>query len=78
MSNHILPPLNVRKHYHIDSNGNRKGPVEAYKLPSLGIGRNSYVWTKGMKDWDIVDNVPNLYLVYVNVRPELGNETEVL
>ncbi|MBR1498733.1 MAG: DUF4339 domain-containing protein [Bacteroidaceae bacterium] len=73
MSIQILPPLNVRKYYYIDSNGNRKGPVEAYRLPTLGIGRNSYVWAKGMKDWDIVDNVPDLYHVYVNVRLELGN-----
>lgn len=56
---------NTRKYYFIDSDGRRKGPVEAYKLLALGVTKNSYVWSKGMKNWERVFNVPDLHHMFV-------------
>ena len=55
---------NVKKYYYIDSNLNRRGPVEAYKLPYMGVTRNSYVWAKGMKDWAHAYDVRDLDTVF--------------
>ena len=56
--------VNMRKYYYIDSNMNRQGPIEAYRLPSLGVRANNYVWTKGMKQWEHAYNVPDLSTVF--------------
>lgn len=56
--------LNMRMYYYIDSNMNRQGPVEAYRLPSLGVRADNYVWTKGMKQWERAYNVPDLSAVF--------------
>ena len=54
----------MRMYYYIDSNMNRQGPVEAYRLPSLGVCFNNYVWTKGMKQWERAYHVPDLSTVF--------------
>ena len=59
---------NVRKYYFIDSHSERRGPVEAYKLPSLQITPNNYVWTKGMREWRRVRDVPDLASVFTEKR----------
>lgn len=59
---------NARKYYYINSNGQRQGPVEAYKLPSLQITPNNYVWTKGMREWRRVRDVPGLASVFTEKR----------
>lgn len=59
---------NSRKYYYIDSMGHRRGPVEAYKLPSLQIKSYDYVWTKGMREWSRVRNVPDLASVFFKKR----------
>lgn len=59
---------NMRKYYYIDSNRNRQGPIEAYRLPSIGVCANSYVWTKGMKQWEHAYNVPDLRNVFLSKK----------
>lgn len=69
---------NRRMYYYIDSGGKRKGPAEANKLPSLGVSKNHFVWTKGMKSWERVFNVPDLHSVFLmqkehSTRPDEGS-----
>lgn len=59
----------MRKYYYIDSNRNGQGPVEAYKLPSLGVTPNTYVWTKGMLNWDHAYNIPELREILSSSTP---------
>ena len=56
--------VNTKKYYYIDSNRNRQGPIEAYRLPSFGVRADSYVWTKGMKQWEYAYNVPDLSTIF--------------
>ena len=44
----------TRMYFYIDSRNQRQGPVQANQLPMLGVTLNTYVWTEGMKDWDLV------------------------
>lgn len=53
-----------RKYYYIDSRGQKHGTVEPYNLPLLGVTLESYVWTKGMKDWTRVRNVAELIPIF--------------
>lgn len=50
----------MRKYFYIGPNNQKLGPVEAHKLPSLGVTQNTYVWTEGMRDWDLVRNIRDL------------------
>ncbi len=56
-------------YYYIGADNQRQGPVEAEQLPSLGVTKESYVWTKGMKDWDQVKNVRGLDYLFPQVIP---------
>ena len=57
----------MSKYYYIGTDNQRQGPVEAEQLPSLGVTTESYVWTKGMKDWDQVKNVRGLDYLFPQV-----------
>lgn len=67
-----MPPVNLNKrlYFYIGSNNQKFGPVEAYKLPSLGVALNTYVWTDGMRDWDIAGNIRDLDSVFPRYRQE--------
>lgn len=54
----------TRMYFYIDSRNQRQGPVQANQLPMLGVTLNTYVWTEGMKDWDLVKNVCDLAGVF--------------
>ena len=54
----------TRMYFYIDSRNQRQGPVQANQLPMLGVTLNTYVWTEGMKDWDLVKNVRDLAGVF--------------
>ena len=54
----------TRMYFYIDSRNQRQGPVQAFQLPTLGVTLNTYVWTEGMKDWDLVKNVRDLASVF--------------
>lgn len=61
---------NTRQYYYIDSRRQRQGPVEASLLPSLGVSQDSYVWTEGMRDWDMVKNIRDLDSVFHKIEPK--------
>jgi hypothetical protein len=54
----------TRMYFYIDSRNQRQGPVQANQLPMFGVTLNTYVWTEGMKDWDMVKNVRDLASVF--------------
>lgn len=48
----------AREFYYINCEGElHKGPVKAYLLPYYDVWPDSYVWAKGMKQWDFAGNV---------------------
>lgn len=48
----------IRKFYFINRGSSTPvGPVEAFLLPYRNVSPHSYVWTKGMKDWELAGNI---------------------
>lgn len=44
--------------------GERKGPYELTELPEAGIGPDTYVWCKGMADWEKAEDVADICRFY--------------
>lgn len=57
----------TRKFYYINIEDTpHQGPVEAFLLPYKDVQIDSYVWTKGMKQWDFAGNVLDRRTLAVN------------
>lgn len=63
----------TRMYFYIDSRNQRQGPVQANQLPMLGVTLNTYVWTEGMKDWDVVANIAELRHIFNPIETEQIN-----
>ena len=46
--------------YYAFLDGEQKGPFELNELTSAGVRPSTYVWTKGMADWQRADEVPDI------------------
>lgn len=61
---HVLLPEEEKLWYYLDQNHQQIGPVSVVALRELWnrglLELNQYVWSEGMKDWEKVEQLPNL------------------
>ena len=50
--------------FYQDSYGNQQGPVSAYDLPRYGVTAQTFVWKKGMSDWQPAGSIRELYEIF--------------
>ena len=50
--------------YYIMIDGEQKGPYELEELPAAGLRPSTYVWCKGMSDWEKAEDVPDICRLY--------------
>ena len=63
--------------YYIFLNSKKTGPYNLVEIETLGINRNTLVWTKGMDEWKKASEVTELNSLLNNVPPPLpthGND----
>lgn len=46
--------------------GERKGPFELEDLPAAGVRPSTYIWTKGMPDWQKAEDNPDVCRLFRN------------
>ena len=46
--------------------GNQVGPFELHQLAEAGVRPSTYVWCKGMDDWQRADSVPEVRDMFLN------------
>ena len=50
----------MSRYYYVDANRQKAGPVSTEDFKRLGINAKTFVWTKGMKSWTKVEDIPEL------------------
>lgn len=56
--------------YYAFIDGEQKGPFELEELTHVGVRPSTYVWAKGMSDWQRADEVPDICRLF---RQHLAN-----
>ena len=54
----------MSEYYYLDAQHQQQGPVDASMLQSLGVTPETYVWTQGMKEWQVAGQVPELIALF--------------
>lgn len=55
-----------KKKYFAIIDGERRGPFKLSRLAEAGVRPSTYVWCKGMKDWEKADDVPDVCRMFRN------------
>ena len=50
----------MEKYFYLDANGQQLGPVSPELFTSLGVNANTMVWKKGMANWVMASQIPEL------------------
>ena len=52
--------------YYVMLNGQQEGPFELEELPAKGVRPSTYVWCKGMPDWEKAEDVADVCRLFRN------------
>ena len=67
--------------YYIINDGVQQGPFELEELPEKGVRPSTYVWCKGMPDWEKAEDVADICRLYRNrihdlMHPQVNNNPD--
>lgn len=69
--------MNMENKYYAYIDDRQVGPLDLNQLADAGVRPSTYIWCKGMDDWqraDEVEEVRNLFLQHLNRRRETREE----
>lgn len=58
--------------YYAMIDGRREGPFSLEQLPAAGVAPDTYVWCKGMDDWQKAGDLPDICRLFRNRLLDLG------
>ena len=65
----------LRMKYYAMINGDQVGPLELEQLPDAGVRPSTYIWCKGMKDWEKAEEVADVCRLFRNRIYDLMHPT---